>query len=140
MKKVLAVAAVLAMAPLSVSAESFQDAFESNRAMHGKNHTFEWNGKTYSTNHEEEVEAAVPATKENAMDLIAKAKAKNKEVAALGFEWKLTGGILKNAEKAAAEGDYRKALDLAAQAKYHARMGISQYEYAQKNWHLSVPQ
>ena len=140
MKKVITIAAALMLAPGFATAESFQDAFEMNRAMYGKNHTFEWNGQQYSTNHEEEVEAAVAATKENALDLIAKAKAKNKEVAELGFEWKLTGGILKDAEKAAEAGEYRKALDLAAQAKYHARMGIQQHEIAQQSWHLSVPQ
>ncbi|WP_370278305.1 hypothetical protein [Pontibacterium sp.] len=86
------------------------------------------------------MEAAVAATNENALDLIAKAKAKNKEVAELGFEWRLTGGILTDAEKAVEAGDFRKALDLAAQAKYHARMGIQQHADAQKSWHLSVPQ
>lgn len=140
MKKVMTIAATLVLAPGFVAAESFQDVFEMNRAMYGKNHTFEWNGKLFSTNHEEEVEAAVAATKENALDLIAKAKAKNKEVAELGFEWKLTGGILKAAEKAVEAGEYRKALNLAAQAKYHARMGIQQHAYTEKSWYLSVPQ
>jgi len=140
MKKMMVIAAALALTPVMASAETFQEAFESNRAMYGKNHNFQWNGKTYSTNHEEEVEAAVDATKANALDLIAKAKAKNKEVAELGFEWKLTGGILKDAEKAVEAGDFRKALDLAAQAKYHARIGIQQHAYAEKHWHLSVPQ
>ena len=67
-------------------------------------------------------------------------KAKNKEVAELGFEWKLTGDILKKADQALADGEFQTAMDLAAQAKYHARIGIAQYHYAQKNWHLSVPQ
>ncbi len=140
MKKVIAITAALALAPTFAAAESFQEAFEMNRAMHGKNHVFEWNGNKYNTNHEEEVEAAVKATKANALDLIAKAKAKNKEAAEVGFEWKLTGGIIKDAEKAVEAGEYRKALDLAAQAKYHSRMGIQQHAYAQKHWHLSVPQ
>jgi hypothetical protein len=61
-------------------------------------------------------------------------------VAKVGFEWKLTKGILKDAEAAVASGDYRKALNLAAQAKYHARIGLQQHAYAEKNWHLSVPQ
>lgn len=140
MKKGLVIAAALALAPTFVAAESFQEAFEMNRAMYGNDHVFEWNGGKYHTNHEEELEARVQATKTNAEDLLAKANAKNKEVAELGFEWKLTGGILKDAQAAIDEGDYQKALDLAAQAKYHARIGIDQYHYAQKNWHLSVPQ
>lgn len=140
MKKGLIIAAALAMAPTLATAASFQETFESNRAMHGNDHVFEWNGGKYHTNHEEEMEARVKATKANAADLLAKAKAKNAEVAKLGFEWKLTGGILKNAQKAIDEADYQKALNLAAQAKYHARIGIQQYHYAQKNWHLSVPE
>lgn len=139
MKKVITIAA-LVLAPTFASAESFQEAFEMNRAMYGSGHVFEWNGNKYDTTHEEEVEASVKATKANALDLIGKAKAKNKEVAALGFEWKLTGGIIKKAEKASEAGDFRKALDLAAQAKYHARIGIQQHAYAQIHWQLSVPQ
>lgn len=139
MKKTLIIAA-LALAPGLAAAESFQQAFENNRAMYGKDHVFEWNGANYHTNHEEEMEARVKPTKANAEDLLAKAKAKNKEVAELGFEWKLTRGILKDAKAAIKAGEYQKALDLAAQAKYHARIGIQQYHYAQKSWHLSVPE
>ncbi|MGB0466599.1 MAG: hypothetical protein ACPGF7_03580 [Pontibacterium sp.] len=140
MKKVITMVAALALTPAFASAESFQEVFEMNRAMYGPGHTFEWNGGKFSTNHEEEVEASVKATQANALDLIAKAVAKNKEVAALGFEWKLTGGILMDAQKAADAGDYQKAMNLAAQAKYHARIGIQQHAYAQNHWHLSVPQ
>lgn len=139
MKKGLIIAA-LALAPTLAVAESFQEAFEMNRAMYGKDHTFTWNGQQFSTNHEEEVEAQVKPTKANAEALLAKAMEKNKEVGELGFEWKLTGDILKKAQKAIDGGEYQKALDLAAQAKYHARIGIQQYHYAEKNWHLAVPQ
>lgn len=140
MKKALIAIAALTLVPTFASAESFDEAFLKARAMYGKGHTFEWQGKQYAALHEEEVEADVAATAENAQMLIDKAKAKNKEVAALGFEWKLTGDIIKEAEQALADGEYRKALDLAAQAKYHARIGIQQHHYAQSNWHLSVPQ
>lgn len=139
MKKLIAMMAVVLL-PAVAMAETFDEAFEMNRAMYGKGHAFSWEGKEYSTNHQEEIEASVEATKENADALIAKAKAKNEEVANVGFEWKLTKGILKDAESAAAEGDYRKALDLAAQAKYHSRMGLQQHAYAENNWQLSIPQ
>ena len=139
MKKGILIAA-LAIASTFAAAESFQEAFEMNRAMYGPDHVFTWNGNQYHTNHEEELEARVKATKTNAEGLLAKAVAKNKEVGELGFEWKLTGDILKNAQKAIDNGEYQKALDLAAQAKYHARIGIQQYHYSEKNWHLSVPQ
>lgn len=140
MKRMITLAAGVMLVSSLASAESFQSAFESNRAMYGKNHVFEWNGSRYSTQHEEEVEAAVKATRANALDLIAKAKAKNDMAAELGFEWKLTRDIIADAEQAVEAGEYRKALDLAAQAKYHARMGIAQHAHAEKHWHLSVPQ
>ncbi len=139
MKKILATAAVILLPTMAV-AETFDEAFEMNRAMYGKNHSFAWEGKQYNTLHEEEVEASVEPTQANAEALIAKAKAKNEEAAKVGFEWKLTQDIIKSAEAAAAEGNFQKAMDLAAQAKYHARMGLRQHDDAEKNWHLSQPQ
>lgn len=139
-KALIAAVAALTLVPAFAAAESFNDAFNKARAMHGKGHIFEWQGNQYAAIHEEEAEANIAATANNAQLMIDKAKTKNKEVAKLGFEWKLTGDILKKAEQAKADGDFRKALDLAAQAKYHARMGIEQYHYAQSNWQLSVPQ
>ncbi|MGY8871821.1 MAG: hypothetical protein ACKVJE_15390 [Pseudomonadales bacterium] len=140
MKKLIAIMATVVLLPTAAIAETFDEAFEMNRAMHGNGYTFTWSGEQFSTDHQEEVEARVDATKENAEGLIAKAKAHNAAVAKVGFEWKLTKGILKDAEAAVASGDYRKALNLAAQAKYHARIGLQQHAYAEKNWHLSVPQ
>lgn len=139
MRKLLALTAVVLL-PTTALAESFDQAFNMNRAMYGKNHTFTWNGKSYSTNHQEEVEASVEATQANAAALVEKAKAKNAEAGAVGFEWKLTKGLIKEAEAALADGEYQKAMNLAAQAKYHARIGIQQHEYAESNWHLSIPQ
>ena len=121
-------------------AVSLQEAFEMNRAMYGKGYSFTWNGEQHTTDHPEEIEASTEASQANAEALLASAMAKNAEVAKLGFEWKLTGDILKNAQTAIDEGDYQQALNLAAQAKYHARIGIEQYHYAQSNWHLSVPE
>ncbi|MBQ0756790.1 MAG: hypothetical protein KBT66_09835 [Amphritea sp.] len=140
MKKALILVAALTLVPTFVAAESFENAYLQARAMYGPGAVFEWNGKQYAAVHEEEAEADIAATAENARMMVDKAKAKNKEVAELGFEWKLTRGIIKDAESALTTGEYRKALDLAAQAKYHARMGIKQYHYAQSNWQLSVPQ
>ncbi|WP_245601029.1 hypothetical protein [Marinobacterium jannaschii] len=139
-KTIFAALALSLSATVVAAPDSYQDAFELNRAMYGKGHTFVWQGKEYSTDHPEEIEAAVEANAANAAALIASAKAKNAEVAKLNFEWKLTRDIIKKAEAAAAKGEFRKALNLAAQAKYHARMGIEQYHYAQANWHLSVPE
>ena len=139
MKKVMILCAAVLFSQVAV-AETYQEAFNKARAMYGKGHEFQWQGKTYKTLHEEEVEAAVEATQANAQALLDKAIAANKKVAAVGFEWKLTGGLLKKSAQAIEAGDYRKALDLAAQAKYHARIGLAQYEYAEANWYKAVPQ
>lgn len=139
MKKVMALCAAVLFSQ-AVAAETYQEAFDKARAMYGKGHEFQWQGKTYQTLHEEEVEAGVEASEANARQLLDKAIAANKKVAAVGFEWKLTGGLLKKSEQAITDGDYRKALDLAAQAKYHARIGLAQYEYSEANWYKAVPQ
>ena len=59
---------------------------------------------------------------------IADAKAANAEVAAMGFEWRDTGEIIKQAEKALADGDNEKALDLANQALAQANDALRQAE------------
>ncbi len=46
-------------------------------------------------------------------DAIKQAKAAQKEAASLGFEWRDTGKIIKNAEVAAKEGNDKKAIKLA---------------------------
>ncbi|MBN3564775.1 hypothetical protein [Aliamphritea spongicola] len=139
MKKVMILCAAVLFSQ-AVAAETYQEAFNKARAMYGKGHEFQWQGKTYKTLHEEEIEADVDATEANAKALLDKAIAANKKVADVGFEWKLTGGLLKKSAQAIEAGDYRKALDLAAQAKYHARIGLAQYEYAEANWYKAVPQ
>ena len=47
---------------------------------------------------------------------IADAKAANAEVAAMGYEWRDTGKVIKEAEKALADGDNERALELANKA------------------------
>lgn len=140
MKKTLLLSAAILLTPAWVMADTLQEAFETHRAMYGKDHTFTWQGKEYSTNHPEELEARVEPTQGNATALLELAKAENKKAASVGYEWKLTRGLLKNAEAAIKEGEYQRALNLAAQAKYHARIGIEQHAYAEKNWQLSAPQ
>ena len=63
-----------------------------------------------------------------AAQAIADAKAANAEVAALGFEWRDTGKIIKQAEQALADGDSQKALDLANQALAQANDALRQAE------------
>ena len=57
---------------------------------------------------------------------IADAKAANAEAAALGFEWRDTGKLIEQAEKALADGDEDKALELANQALAQAEAAKAQ--------------
>ncbi len=57
---------------------------------------------------------------------IADAKAANAEVAAMGFEWRDTGKIISEAEKALADGDNDKALELANSALAQANDALAQ--------------
>ena len=139
MKKYLPLVAALVLSSGSVAAQSFEDVFNSQRALFGNNHTFTFEGSEYVTVHPEEVEAAAEATAANAAALIASAKAKRSEVKAVDFDWTLTSGILKSADKAFKAGDFQKAMNLAARAKYHARMGIAQFHRSQTEWVEAVP-
>lgn len=57
---------------------------------------------------------------------LAAAKAEIKKAGAVGGVWRDTGKILKNAEKAAAEGNYGNATKLAEKAKFQAIKGQEQ--------------
>ena len=140
MRKYLLLVASLMLGSSIVAAQNFDDVFNAQRAMYGKGHTFTFAGKQYTTEHPEELEAAAEATAENAKALIASAKAQHAQARALGFGWSLTKGIIKSADRALKAGNFRKAMQLAAQAKYHARMGIVQHHRSQKEWIKAVPQ
>lgn len=58
---------------------------------------------------------------------IADAKAANKEAKALGYEWRDTGKIIKEAEDALADGGYERAKAKADKAKAQADAAINQY-------------
>ena len=57
---------------------------------------------------------------------IADAKAANAEAGALGFEWRDTGTLIEQAEKALADGDEEKALELANKALAQAEAAKAQ--------------
>ena len=58
MKNTISLVAALMMVSGSVAAQSFDDAFNAQRAMHGKGHSFTFEGQSYTTDHPEEVAAA----------------------------------------------------------------------------------
>lgn len=72
-------------------------------------------------------EAAAPGADQAAYEAaLANAKAEQKKAAAMGGEWRDTGTMIKNAESAAAAGDYAKAKKLADQAAAQGRIGQQQ--------------
>ena len=140
MKKTISLVAALMMISGSVAAQSFDDAFNAQRAMHGKGHSFTFEGQAYTTDHPEEVAAAVEASAANATKLLASATAKYAEVLAVDFGWTLTKKLLKSAKKALQAGEFRKSMNISAQAEYHSRMGIVQYHQSQAEWIMAVPE
>lgn len=140
MKKTISLVAALMMVSGVVAAHPFNEAFNEQRAMYGKGHSFMWNGQTYITDHPEEIAAAVEANAANATALLAAAKDQYTQVLAVDFGWTLTKNLLKSAGKALETGEFRKSMDLSAQAQYHSRMGIAQYHQSQAEWIMAVPE
>lgn len=140
MKKTISLVAALMMVSGVVAAHPFNEAFNEQRAMYGKGHSFMWNGQTYITDHPEEIAAAVVANAANATALLAAAKDQYTQVLAVDFGWTLTKNLLKSAGKALETGEFRKSMDLSAQAQYHSRMGIAQYHQSQAEWIMAVPE
>lgn len=140
MKNFTLSAALIALiaSPLA-AAETFDEAFLKYRAMYGSNHSFEWNGETYSTMTMEEELAAKPATKGNAKALLDAAKLKQREAQEVGFAWRDPSKYIAQAEEAMAAGEFQKSMDLSARAHYQARMGVAQAAYAEQNWIKAVP-
>ena len=140
MKKIATIAAVAALTASSLTmAQSFQEAFDMNRAMYGAGATFEWNGKSYNTNYIEEELASKPANQANAQALFDAAKAKLAEVREAGFAWRDNVKYLKQAKEALEAGEYRKSMDLAARSHLQSRIGLEQAETAKNEWILAVP-
>ena len=67
------------------------------------------------------------------------ADAERKAAAAVGFEWRDTKKMLKQAKKASESGDIEKALKLVAQAHEQARDAIAQQKREAELWEARVP-
>lgn len=140
MKKIAMIAALAALSVSSLTmAQSFEDAFNMNRAMYGAGATFEWNGAQYSTSSIEEELSSKPANKANAEALIAAAEAKYKEAQEVGFAWRDNSKYLKEAQDALAAGEFQKAMDSAARSHLQSRRGVEQAAYAEAHWIDAVP-
>jgi hypothetical protein len=60
------------------------------------------------------------------MEKIDNARAELKQASAIGYEWRDSGKMLKQAETASASGDYAKAEKLIARAKQQAQLAVAQ--------------
>ncbi|MDB4002832.1 hypothetical protein OAD42_01100 [Oceanospirillaceae bacterium] len=139
MNKTISLVAALMMVSGSVAAQTFDEAFNAQRGMNGKGHSFTFEGKSYTTDHPEEVAAAAPANAANAKQLLADAKAQYAKALEVDFGWTLTKGLLSSANKALDAGEFRKSMELSARAQYHSRMGVAQYHQSQQEWLMAVP-
>lgn len=137
--QIMMLSLALALPAAGAWAETFEQVFDQQRALYGKGREFSFEGKTYTTLHPEEVEAMVEPTRGNAERLIASAEALRRHSAELGYEWRDPGRYIRQAESALVDGEYQKAMDLAARAKYQVRMSIAQYEHVQAHWQDAVP-
>ena len=70
--------------------------------------------------------AATGPTKEEAQAAIAAAKDAYKKAEGADYAWTTTAGLIKNAEKAEAAGDYAKAVKLADEARRQAENALAQ--------------
>lgn len=75
---------------------------------------------------EEPKPAATGAEAQQAADAIAAAKASLNKAGSVGGEWRDSGKMVSEAEKAAQAGDYAKAIELADEAKRQGELGYSQ--------------
>lgn len=139
-KATMLLIAALALPCAAAQAETFEQVFNQQRALHGKGHTFTFEGKSYKTDHPEEVAAMAEPTRANAEQLITSAEALRVQSAEVGYEWRDPARYIKQAEVALAEGRFQQAMDLAARAKYQARMSLEQYKTVQASWQHAVPE
>ncbi|MBA4501189.1 hypothetical protein [Marinobacterium marinum] len=141
MKMIALTLAASLMVPVAFAQEdTFEQVFNQQRALYGKGHAFTYAGQPYTTDHPEEIEAMAEPTRANAEALITSAEAMRQESESLGYEWRDPARFLKQARTALSENEYQRAMDLAARAKYQARMSIAQYESVNASWQQAVPE
>lgn len=139
-RKMLVPAVVTLLHAQGLYAASFEQVFNEQRALYGKGHEFSYGGKIHTTFHPEEIEAMAEPNAANARALIDGAEALRVESAAVGYEWRGPAIYIRQAREALAAGRYQSAMELAARAKYQARMSLKQYRNAEANWQRAVPE
>uniref|UniRef100_Q3APA1 SoxXA-binding protein SoxK n=1 Tax=Chlorobium chlorochromatii (strain CaD3) TaxID=340177 RepID=Q3APA1_CHLCH len=79
--------------------------------------------------------AAPPTTQE----LIAQAEATRKEAAAIGYEWRNTAQLIKQANDALTANNEPEAQKLASAALLEAEQAVKQGKWMQANWQTLIP-
>lgn len=80
------------------------------------------------------VHAGVQAGETNVQQDIAAAKAAQKKADSLQGAWVTTDKLIKQAEKASAEGEQGKALKLAKKARREAELAYAQADHEREHW------
>ena len=66
------------------------------------------------------------------------ARAARKAAAAVGFEWRDTKKMIRQAKKLAGKGEYAKAIELANRAKRQGDLAVKQAEEQETAWRAAV--
>ncbi len=69
---------------------------------------------------------------------IAAAEAARKSAAEAKYEWNTTAPLIEEAKAAAAAGDFDKAVDLAAKAKFQGDAAVAQAKHENEAWKGAV--
>jgi hypothetical protein len=80
------------------------------------------------------VQTGAQAGETDVQDTIAAAKAAQEKADSLQGAWVTTDKLIEQAEKASAEGNKEKALDLAKTAQREAELAYAQAEHERKHW------
>ena len=81
------------------------------------------------------VATPTPSTQE----LIAQAEATRKEAAAIGYEWRNTALLIKQANEALSANNEGEAKKFATEALFEAEQAVKQGRWMQANWQKLIP-
>lgn len=113
MKKVLSIAALLAMIPSVAPLSAAEPA---------------------------PAAVATPAAPAPTSSLIEQAEAARREAASLGYEWRDTEAIIESARQALGKGRQAESDRLASEALLQGRAAVAQANGMQANWKAMIPQ
>ncbi|RXK87893.1 hypothetical protein EST62_05110 [Chlorobaculum sp. 24CR] len=71
--------------------------------------------------------------------LIDQAEAARKQADALGYEWRDTASLIKDAKAALEKGQVEESNALASGALLQGRQAVAQAQFMEKNWEMMIP-